>query len=84
MFSFFKKRNNSKKMAKDRLKNVLSMDRANVSAEFLLKLTSDIISTAIKYIDPDYENINICIERTNSGACLCARMPVNSFKAINY
>ncbi len=84
MFDFFFKRSNSKKTAKDRLKNVLSMDRANVSAEFLLKLTSDIISTAIKYIDPDYENINITIERTSGGSCLCARMPVNSFKTINY
>ena len=81
MFSFFK-RSNSKKTAKQRLIQVVSRDRANVSADFILKLTADIISAAVKYIEPDYENITVKIEREDKGTCLCARLPVNSFRAI--
>lgn len=81
MFGFFK-RSNSKKTAKQRLMTVISRDRANVSAEFILKMTADIISAAVKYIDPDYENITVRIERSSSGPCLCAQLPVNAFKII--
>ncbi len=81
MFGFFKK-SNSKKEAKRRLQAVISRDRANVSAEFILKMTADIISAAVKYIEPDYENISIKIERIDNGTCLCAKMPVNAFRAI--
>lgn len=80
MFGFFKK-SNSKKQAKERLKAVLSRDRANVSAEFIFKMTSDIIQAAVKYIEPDYEKISISIERRGTGACLLAMMPVNFFRA---
>jgi cell division topological specificity factor MinE len=82
MFKFFK-RNNSKKTAKERLKSVLSRDRANVTSEFLLKMTADIISAAVKYIEPDYESISVSIERNGNGACLMAKMPVNFFKALS-
>lgn len=81
MFGFFKK-GNSKKAAKERLMAVVSRDRANVSAEFILKMTTDIIQAAIKYIEPDYDKISVSIERKGTTACLLARMPVNSFKAI--
>ena len=81
MFGFFK-RGNSKKEAKKRLQAVISRDRANVSAEFIMKMTSDIISATMKYIEPDYENISIKIERIGNGTCLCARMPVISFHTI--
>ena len=82
MFKFFK-RNNSKKAAKERLKCVLSRDRANVTSEFLLKMTADIISAAVKYIEPDYESISVSIERNGNSACLMAKMPVNFFKALS-
>lgn len=81
MFGFLKK-GNSKKTAKQRLVAVISRDRANVSADFIMRLTADIISAAIKYIEPDYENISIKIEREEKGACLCARLPVSSFRVI--
>jgi len=81
MFGFFKKSNN-KKAAKERLMSVVSRDRANVSAEFILKMTADIIQAAVKYIEPDYDKISVSIERNGSSACLLARMPVNFFKAI--
>jgi cell division topological specificity factor MinE len=82
MFRLFK-RGNSKKAAVERLKSVVSRDRANVTAEFLLKMTADLISAAAKYIEPDYEKISVSIERNGNNACLMARMPVNFFKALS-
>ncbi len=79
MFGFFKK-GKSKKTAKQRLMTVISRDRANVSAEFILKMTADIIATTVKYIEPDYDNISISIERSSTGAFLCAKLPVIAYK----
>ena len=79
MFGFFKK-GTSKKTAKQRLMTVISRDRANVSAEFILKMTADIIATAIKYIGPDYDNISITFARSQAGAYLSAKMPVVAYK----
>ena len=81
MFRFFKK-NNSKKTAKERLMAVVSSDRANVSADFILKMTADIIQAAVKYIEPDYDNVSVYIERKGTNSYLLASMPVNFFKAI--
>lgn len=61
---------------------VISCDRANVSADFILKMTSDLISAAVKYIEPDYDNISVHIERKGTNSYLLASMPVHFFKAI--
>lgn len=79
MFGFLK-RNKSRNAAKQRLKSVISRDRANVTAEFLLKMTTDIINTAIKYIEPDYDRISVSIERNGTEAYLSARFPVIFYK----
>ena len=79
MFGFLK-RNKSRNAAKQRLKSVISRDRANVTAEFLLKMTTDIINTAIKYIEPDYDRISVSIKRNGTEACLSARFPVIFYK----
>lgn len=84
MFGFFKRKNgvNSKKVAKQRLLAVVSRDRANVSAEFLLRMSADIIAIAVKYIEPDYDRVSVTIERSGTGACLCARLPVVAYKEL--
>ena len=82
MFAFLKKgltKSGSRKTAKDRLMAVVSRDRANVSAEFLLRLTTELLDTAAKYIVPDYDAVSIRIERRGTGACLCATLPVVSY-----
>lgn len=79
MFGFFKKTKSSN-TAKQRLKSVLSMDRANITAEFLLKMTSDIINTAVKYIEPDYEKVSVAVERNGCDSCLVAKFPIISYK----
>ncbi len=85
MFGFFKRRKsglNSRKVAKQRLQSVVSRDRANVSAEFLLRMSADIIAIAVKYIEPDYDRISVTIERSGTGACLCAKLPVIAYKEL--
>ncbi len=79
MLGFFKKTKSSN-TAKQRLKSVLSMDRANVTAEFLLKMTSDIINTAVKYIEPDYRKVSVTVERNGCEPCLVAKFPIISYK----
>ncbi len=80
MFVFFRKKSNSSKNAKKRLQAVISRDRANVSAEFLMLLSNEIVAAAMKYIDLDSEKISIFIDRSACGSCLCARLPIISYK----
>lgn len=80
MFNFLKPKSSSSKNAKKRLKAVISRDRANVSAEFLMLLSNEIVSAAMKYIEPDSENISIFIDRGPLGNYLCARLPIVAYK----
>jgi len=87
MFKFIKslfsikKESESGSVAKKRLQTVISRDRANISADFLLNLKNDLIELASKYIESDYKQISITIERGESGnAFLQARFPVISYK----
>ena len=80
MFGFLKRKSNTSKNAKKRLKAVISRDRANVSAEFLMLLSNEIVAAAMKYIEPDQENISIFIDRSPCGSCLCARLPIVAYK----
>ncbi len=83
MFRIFKKKN-SKNTAKQRLMSVISRDRANVSAEFLLRLTADIINSALKYVEPDYDRICVNIERNGNESCLCTKIPIAFYKEITF
>ena len=78
MLKLFRK-HNSKRTAKERLLTVISRDRANVTADFILRLTQDMIA-AVKYVEPDYDKISVSIERNKSGAYLCAMLPITAFK----
>ena len=87
MFKFLKQlfskkvENDSVMIAKKRLQTVISRDRANISAEFLMQLKNDLIELAAKYIEPDYKHISITIERSDGGgAFIQARFPVISYK----
>lgn len=73
-------RSNSGKCAKKRLLAVVSRDRANVSADFLLSLSNELISAALKYIEADLDNISIFIQRNNSDNCLMAKIPIVAYR----
>lgn len=87
MFKFLKKlfsrkiQDESGSVAKKRLQTVISRDRANISAEFLMQLKHDLIELTSKYIEPDFTQINISIERGEGGSTfLQARFPIVYYK----
>lgn len=82
----FFKRENSKDIAKERLKLVLIHDRSNVSPEILEKLKGEIIAVISKYIEIDEEELDIQLTKTQTEEgerivpALIANIPIKSVK----
>ena len=64
MFEFFRRKDKSKSVAKERLKLVLVHDRADLSPYLLEKMKTDIIKVIEKYVDVDTEGLDIKLTRT--------------------
>ncbi len=79
-------KNNSKNMAKERLKLVLIHDRSDVSPRFLEMIKSDIIGVITNYMDVDEESLDIQFRRTRSDEgdriipALIANIPIRKIK----
>lgn len=89
-FSFFKKKdNNSKDLAKDRLKLVLVHDRVNCSSQVLEMLKTDIIKVISNYMEIDDDELDIQITQTQSDdqtgtvPVLYANIPIKSMRKAN-
>ncbi|MEZ0536098.1 cell division topological specificity factor MinE [Caldicellulosiruptoraceae bacterium PP1] len=89
MFEFFNRffsKQNSKDIAKERLKLVLIHDRANVSPELLEMIKNEILKAIQKYIIIDENLLEIQITRTQSEEkgdlvpALVANIPIKSLK----
>lgn len=84
---FFEKKENSKDVARDRLKLVLVHDRSNCSPEFLEKIRGEIIEVLAKYVNFDNEKLDIRItnnEKEFGGRpALIANIPITSMKRNN-
>ena len=63
---FFKRKNDSGAMAKDRLKLVLISDRANCTSDVMENIKNDIIKVISKYMEIDAEGLDIQITQTES------------------
>ena len=89
IFSFFKKQENSKDLAKERLKLVLVHDKANVSPQFLEMVKGEIIEVIKKYMEIDEESLDIQLtkEKSDSGdrvvPALVANIPILNVKVPN-
>jgi len=66
LMDFFKKKNTSKDIAKDRLKLVLIHDRADCNTELLEMIRADILQVIKKYMDYDEREMDIKIGTTDS------------------
>ena len=62
----FPKKDNSKNIARDRLKLVLIHDRANCSTQLLEMLKTDIIKVISNYMEIDEKELAIQITQTTS------------------
>lgn len=80
------KRENSKEIAKERLKLVLIHDRSNVSPEILETLRNEIIEVISKYIEIDKDELDIQLTKTQSEEgeriipALVANIPIKAVK----
>lgn len=86
LFKFFRKKETSKDVAKERLKLVLIHDRSNVSPQFLEMVKSEIIKVIQNYMEIDEEALDIQLTKTNSDdgerivPALVANIPIKSVK----
>lgn len=77
---FGKENNNSKNVAKERLRLVLVHDRANVSPQLLHALKSDLIAVISKYMEIDEKALEVNLDGDDSQVALVANIPVKRMK----
>ena len=86
IFKLFRKEENSKNVAKERLKLVLIHDKANVSPQFLEMVKGEIIMVIKKYMEIDEACLDIQLTKTKSDAgdrvvpALVANIPILNVK----
>lgn len=86
LFKMFSKNDNSKDIAKERLKLVLIHDRANVSPQFLEMIKSEIIDVISDYMEIDEKGLEITLTRTRRDydnsmvPALVANIPIKRMK----
>lgn len=77
MFGFFS-RKKSKDKVKDRLKLVLSYDRARLSPGVMEDLKNDILEVINKYIPTDAGDYDVKLEQHGDRMVLVANLPVQN------
>ena len=85
LLGFLTKRQQSKNIAKDRLKLVLIHDRADTNPGVLEMLKNDIIQVIAKYMDIENEELDIQITQTSTEEnkrvpMLMANIPIKNMK----
>ena len=87
ILKLFKKEENSKNLAKERLKLVLIHDKANVSPQFLDMVKGEIIKVIKQYMEIDEDSLDIQLTKTKSDAgdrivpALVANIPILNVKS---
>lgn len=77
---FGRESNNSKDIARERLRLVLVHDRSSVSPEFINALKEDLIKVIREYLDIDEESWLVNLENDDTSIALVANIPVRGFK----
>ncbi|MBS4022937.1 MAG: cell division topological specificity factor MinE [Dethiobacter sp.] len=73
-------RQDSKDVARERLRMVLVHDRATVSPEFLEKIKEEMISVISKYMEIDERHTVINLHHTDGTAVLEANLAIKSIR----
>lgn len=83
---FSKNNNNSKTVAKERLKLVLINDRADISPKYLAMIKSDITRVLSEYMEIDEDGLDVKLTRTKRESddspipALVANIPIIKMK----
>ena len=72
----FGRENQSKDIAKERLRLVLVHDRASVKPEVLEKLKEDLIKVISHYLDIDQDSMEVNLAREDDSMALVANIPI--------
>ncbi len=80
LMKIFNKKEETGKIARDRLKVVLIHDRANVSPEVMDNLKNDIIKVISNYMEINRNDMDISLEKDDDSVALVANIPVNKMK----
>jgi len=67
---------NSSNVAKNRLRQTLLHDRANLSPGKMDNLRADLALVISRYVEIDQERMNIALTDANRQSCLTAQVPV--------
>lgn len=73
----------SKDIAKERLRLVLVHDRASVSPEFLDKIKEEMIRVISQYVEIDETNTKVNMHRSEGTAVLEANLAIKAVRRIN-
>lgn len=80
MFGLFGKKENSKDIARDRLRLVLSQDRLSLAPQTMEQMKDAVISAISKYVEIDQEGIEFSWSDQERKKALLASIPVKSVK----
>ena len=80
LMKIFNKKEETGKIARDRLNVVLIHDRANVSPEVMDNLKNDIIKVISNYMEINRNDMDISLEKDDDSVALVANIPVNKMK----
>ncbi len=80
LMKIFGKKEQSGKIAHDRLKVVLIHDRANISPEVMDNLKNDIIKVISNYMEINQQDMEISLANDDDSVALVANIPVNNMK----
>lgn len=79
---FSRDNNNSKNIARERLRLVLIHDRATISPEVLLLLKEDLIKVIREYLEIDEEALLVNLENDNESVALVANIPIKGLRRV--
>ena len=70
----------SKSVARDRLKQILMHDRADIPAHVMEQMRLEIIAVIAKYIEINESDLKVDLERADSEVALVANIPIRRLK----
>lgn len=76
----FGRDDNSKSIAKDRLRLVLIHDRSSMAPEMLESLKNDMLRVISEYMDIDQDGFKVDFERHDDAMALVANIPIRAVK----
>ncbi|HON87150.1 MAG: cell division topological specificity factor MinE [Firmicutes bacterium] len=80
MFGFFKKKEKSKEVARDRLKVVLMQDRLAIAPQTMERMQDAVIVAISQFVEIDEKGLEFEWEDTDRNKVLVASIPIRSIK----